>query len=105
MRRRDEWTAATLVHNDLKGDNILVSIVDGQPPRIYIVDWEMIQIGDPAWDVGAILRDLLDYWLMSVPLSRDLTADQMLQGASVPLAKLHPAARGFWQAYRRHMQL
>ena len=97
---REEWTAETLVHNDLKGDNILVSIVDGQPPRIHIVDWELIQIGDPAWDVGAMFRDVLDYWLMSLPLSGDLTAEQMLQGASVPLAKLHPAARAFWQAYR-----
>ena len=95
---RSEWVGDTLIHNDIKGDNILVSVEAGV--KVRLIDWELIQIGDAAWDVGAVLRDFLNYWLLSVPLSGDLSAEQMLAGARVPLAKLHPAARAFWQAYR-----
>jgi Ser/Thr protein kinase RdoA (MazF antagonist) len=100
-----EWAPDTLIHNDLKGDNILVSTNPTGQPQVRIVDWEMIQVGDAAWDVGAVLRDFLGYWLLSVPLTADLTAEQMLEAASWPLAKLHPGARAFWQAYRRSAQL
>jgi hypothetical protein len=97
---RTEWTADTLIHNDLKGDNILVTARDNEGVRVRIIDWELIQIGDAAWDVGTVFRDFLDYWLLAVPLSGDLTPEQMLEGAHLPLAKLHPAARTFWNAYR-----
>jgi Ser/Thr protein kinase RdoA (MazF antagonist) len=96
---RTEWTADTLIHNDIKGDNVLVTTRDDEGVRVRIVDWELMQIGDAAWDVGSIFRDFLDYWLLSVPLSGDMTPEQMLEGAQFPLAKLHPAARAFWQAY------
>ena len=68
--------------------------------KVQLIDWELIQIGDAAWDVGAVLRDFLSYWLPSAPLSGDLSAEQMLADARVPLVNLHPAARAFWQAYR-----
>jgi Phosphotransferase enzyme family len=98
---RTTWQGETLIHNDIKGDNVLVTGAAGEgPPGVRIVDWELIQIGDPAWDVGTVFRDFLDYWLLSVPLSGDLTPEQMLSGAALPLRSLHPAARAFWQAYR-----
>jgi hypothetical protein len=95
-----EWSPDTLVHNDLKGDNVLVSTADGSRPRVRIVDWEMLQFGDAAWDVGAMFREFLGYWLLSVPLSADLAPEQMLERCTWPLTLLHPAARAFWQAYR-----
>jgi hypothetical protein len=96
---RRDWTPDTLIHNDLKGDNVLVASDGEDGASVRIVDWELVQIGDPAWDVGAVFRDFLDYWLLSVPLSGDLSAEQMLDGARIPLAKLHPAARAFWSGY------
>ena len=93
------WVADTVIHNDLKGDNVLISTRDATT-RVCIVDWEMAQRGDAAWDVGAMFRDFLGYWLNSVPLSADLSPDDMLAKSSWPLSRLHPAARAFWQAYR-----
>jgi hypothetical protein len=97
---RGEWVADTLVHGDIKGDNVLVTVRADEDVRVCIVDWELIQVGDAAWDVGNIFRDFLDHWLASVPLSGDLTPEQMLESAQIPLANLHPATRAFWNAYR-----
>jgi hypothetical protein len=104
-RLRREWLAETVIHNDMKGDNVLASATAEDGIRVSIIDWELIQIGDPAWDVGAVFRDFLNYWLLSVPLSGDLSPEEMLEGAQLPLAKLHPAVRAFWQAYRAAAQL
>lgn len=95
-----EWRAETLIHNDIKGDNILVTERADDGVRVRIVDWELIQFGDPAWDVGNLFRDFLDYWLLSIPLSGDLKPEEMLERAELPLTKLQPAARAFWHAYR-----
>jgi aminoglycoside phosphotransferase (APT) family kinase protein len=97
---RNEWTAETLIHNDIKGDNILVTRRAGGEVDVRIIDWELIQIGDPAWDVGSVFRDFLDYWLLSVPLTGDLNPEEMLERAEIPLRKIHPATRAFWNAYR-----
>lgn len=102
---RAEWRSDTLIHNDLKGDNVLVLKGEEGAAHVRIVDWEMIQTGDAAWDVGSVFRDFLGYWLSSVPLSSDLTPEQMLEGAAWPLEKLHPATRGFWNAYLASVQL
>jgi hypothetical protein len=104
-RLREDWSPETLIHNDIKGDNLLVRKGPDGGVRLSIVDWELVQIGDPAWDVGNVFRDLLGYWLITVPLSGDLTPDQMLEGAALPLTALHPAARLFWGAYRLTSEL
>lgn len=95
---RRSWRPDTMVHNDLKGDNILVRTIDDRT-QIYLIDWELIQRGEAAWDVGAIFRDFLTYWLLAVPLSADLAPQAMLDQALLPMAELRPALRAFWRAY------
>jgi hypothetical protein len=102
---RNEWIADTLIHGDIKGDNVLVTVRADEDVRVRIVDWELIQVGDAAWDVGNMFRDFLSYWLVSVPLSGDLAPEQMLESAQIPLANLHPATRTFWNAYRGSARL
>jgi Ser/Thr protein kinase RdoA (MazF antagonist) len=97
---RRDWTADTIIHNDLKGDNLIVTTTAASDVGVHIVDWELLTVGDAAWDVGSVLHDFLCYWLQSVPLSGDLTPEEMLQGAQIPLAELHPALRALWNAYR-----
>jgi Phosphotransferase enzyme family len=97
---RAAWSPDTLVHGDVKADNVLLLARASGGTQVALVDWELVQPGEAAWDVGSALRDLLWYWLATVPLSRDVTPEQMLEGAGLPLAALHPAARAFWGAYR-----
>jgi aminoglycoside phosphotransferase (APT) family kinase protein len=69
MDRVVEWlgariprsTEATLIHNDYKLDNVMLSVeqLSEQPGRIAaVLDWEMATIGDPLSDLGLTLC----YW-------------------------------------------
>lgn len=52
-------TAATIVHNDFKLDNIMLDT--GDPSRVVaVLDWEMCSVGDPLIDLGL----LLCYWTL-----------------------------------------
>ena len=98
------WRHETLIHGDIKSDNILVS---GPADRheapgeaVWIVDWEFVQIGDPAWDLAAALHDFLVFWTSSMPLEPDLSVEAMIDQARYPLDALRPAIRALWQGYR-----
>jgi aminoglycoside phosphotransferase (APT) family kinase protein len=54
-----DGTAATIVHNDFKLDNLMLA---GDDPTsvIAVLDWEMTTVGDPLIDLGL----LLTYWTM-----------------------------------------
>ncbi|MEU4192348.1 aminoglycoside phosphotransferase family protein [Kribbella sp. NPDC026611] len=51
----DLWRTDTVIHGDLRFDNCLAG-PDGQ---ISFIDWECTTQGDPAWDLGALIAELL----------------------------------------------
>jgi aminoglycoside phosphotransferase (APT) family kinase protein len=61
---------STLVHNDLKFDNIMIDPAD--PDRVTaLLDWDMTTLGDPLIDLGT----LLGYWVEAGdPPARGATA-------------------------------
>ena len=91
------WHAETVIHGDIKYDNILVG-----PPRegrdagdvgVWIVDWEFVQIGDPAWDLAAALHDDIVFWTSSMPQDPALSADERIEQARYPLEVVKRATR------------
>src|SRR5690606_16929775 len=64
-----------------------------------LVDWELVSIGDPAWDVGCVFADCLSNWLLSMPLGSRIGTQRLPQTASRPLHLLHQAIRRFWNGY------
>lgn len=50
----DRWRVETLVHGDLRPDNVIVD-----EDREAFIDWETAGQGDPAWDLGSLLSGIL----------------------------------------------
>jgi hypothetical protein len=98
------WEPGSIIHGDIRFDNILVRPPQGargaEPTELWIVDWEMVGIGDPAWDLAGALQDFLVVWVASMPLSEELTAEQMNAGARVSLDAVRVAVRALWSGYR-----
>ena len=56
-RAAASWRAEGLIHADLRWSNALVA-AQRLPPRIWLVDWELACVGDPAWDLASVLADI-----------------------------------------------
>jgi len=99
-RLHDEWRPTRLVHGDFKWNNVLVQQDSaGLPVRVLLLDWEMAQLGDPAWDVGAVMHAFIAEAVLGLELT-DGTSPEMaagLLGTLIP--KLLPAHRDLWTGY------
>jgi hypothetical protein len=98
-----EWRFDSLIHGDMKWDNVLVfPTPTGLDFRI--VDWEMADCGDAAWDVGAVLQSFLSTWIMSMPIASGLPPERYVGMATDPLDAMRPVLAAFWQAYAARRQ-
>jgi tRNA A-37 threonylcarbamoyl transferase component Bud32 len=55
---RSSWRATGLVHGDLRWSNAIVGHSLAHQ-RVCLVDWELAFVGDPAWDLGSIVADIV----------------------------------------------
>jgi len=102
------WRPGTVLHGDVKSDNVLVLAPaekgnggEPPPPEVRLVDWELAQIGDPAWDLAGVLQDFVIFWVFSIPLgAASEPAALDLEAARYPLPLLRPCLRAFWRGYR-----
>lgn len=104
---RTRWKFDSLIHGDMKWDNCVVYRAngDGKELGFKIVDWELADIGDRRWDVGAILQAYLSFWIMSIPVNSEMSPAQFVELAQYPLEDMQPAIRAFWKAYLETLQL
>jgi phosphotransferase family enzyme len=99
-RLRDEWRPTRLVHGDFKWSNVLVERDSaGIPVRVVLLDWEMAQLGDPAWDVGAVMHAFIAEAVLGLELTDGTSPEAAagLLGTLIP--RLLPAHRDFWSRY------
>lgn len=80
---RRRWRRECLIHGDLRWDNCLIDGAEVGSPAVRLIDWEMADLGDPAWDLGGILQDYL--------------APAAL--AETDASTRHRAAAALWRAY------
>ena len=92
-----------VIHGDVRWDNVIAAREPSSRrwTRLELIDWELCDAGDPAVDVGAFLGEYLRAWAQSVPVMDPLDPAPMLAGAGVPLRRMRPALRAFWEAYAR----
>jgi hypothetical protein len=99
---RPLWRPETIIHNDIKSDNILVTPAKDQSSgavEVRLVDWELVQIGDPAWDVAGVLQDFVLFWILSMT-AMTASLEDLVQSARYPLPVLQAAIRAFGRGYR-----
>jgi thiamine kinase-like enzyme len=95
-RLRAGWRRDVLIHGDMKFDNVVARGAQSHEPTMHVVDWELADIGDPAWDVASILQAYLTWWIGSLPR---VPTDQPDGAAQYPLETIQPAIRAFWDSY------
>jgi thiamine kinase-like enzyme len=91
-----------LVHNDLKLNNLLIHHLVAPPiSRIRFIDWERARWGDPAADLGNLINSYLQLWLENLVVSSELSLNDSLQLAMVPLSSLQPVLLALIQSYQQ----
>ena len=103
---RKRWRPTTVIHNDIKSDNILVKA--GAKPGtvdVRIIDWELVHRGDPAWDIAGGLHDALLFWVQTMPLDPSKTAEVMMAEARYPVAAIQSLCRASGRAIARRPNL
>jgi Ser/Thr protein kinase RdoA (MazF antagonist) len=101
---RDRWQPVGLVHGDIRFDNVLVGPpgdgAESESSRLWIVDWETVGVGDPAWDLAGAFQDLIVHWVSSMPISDEFSAEQWIARAALPMELMNTLARALWSGYR-----
>lgn len=99
-------TPYCLTHNDMKLNNILISLnwedinesLTDQS-MIRLIDWERCSWGDPANDLGCIIASYLQLWLYSVVVGKGMEIEESLRLATTPLQSLRPSLAALVKAY------
>jgi len=94
------WTPCCLIHGDIKWDNFLLPFDSHAPSDLKIIDWELADMGDPAWDLACVMAGYLLFWLLAIPAN----PSQGDPGLAIPhapyqLRDLWPAMRAAFQAW------
>lgn len=103
---RNEWQINSLIHGDMKWDNCIVykdSNAATENLKLKIIDWELADLGDSSWDVGAVFQTYLSLWVMSIPVTVQNNSQQSEQLAKYKIEDMQPAIKSFWNAYTTTM--
>jgi tRNA A-37 threonylcarbamoyl transferase component Bud32 len=98
-RIRAGWRRDALIHGDMKFDNVVVRGGETGEPTLHVVDWELADVGDSAWDVASILQAYLTWWIASLAHVPAQAPNAPNDAAQYPLETIQPAIRAFWDAY------
>ncbi|MTJ08928.1 MULTISPECIES: phosphotransferase [unclassified Anabaena] len=97
-----------LTHNDLKLNNILLSLnwkteieqkLPGHQSIIRLIDWERGNWGDPANDLGTIIASYLQIWLYSIVANKTIPIEECLRLAAIPLPMIQPSLSALVSGY------
>ncbi|MFI5220042.1 MAG: phosphotransferase [Bacteroidia bacterium] len=56
-----KWNVECFIHGDIRLGNIITSKTANS--KINLIDWELSDFGDPAWDTGCFMQSLLLHWV------------------------------------------
>jgi aminoglycoside phosphotransferase (APT) family kinase protein len=97
------WSDEAVIHGDVRWGNCLAvrRSSSNRWNRLQLIDWELCRAGDPGFDIGAFFGDYLRAWLQSIPIVDSGDPGRLLRHAGLPLRRMRPALRAFWDGYAR----
>jgi Ser/Thr protein kinase RdoA (MazF antagonist) len=100
---RGQWNFSSLIHGDIKWDNCLIQPANSTNSKLVlkVIDWELADLGDALWDVGAILQAYISYWILSMPTWPGATAEELIAKAPYQLEAFQSPLNAFWKRYKQ----
>ena len=93
-----QWRCQCLIHADVKWDNCMAVQEDGRW-QIKMVDWELANWGDPAWDAGCIFAAFLANWIQALPAAATHAPGQFDAFSEKCVREMQPSIHAFWDGY------
>lgn len=101
---RDDWRAESLMHGDLKWNNVLIQEADSQPDW-YVIDWEMVDRGDPLWDLATMVQCWWHYWILSTPPEQLIDLDNLLTARRLAFEETLPSLNSLWSGFQKATEM
>jgi hypothetical protein len=95
---RSNWQATSLMHGDLKWNNVLIRETDSAPDW-YVIDWEMVDRGDLRWDLGTMIQCWWYFWILSTPPDELTTLDELLTRRRSAFDETRASLDALWTGY------
>lgn len=101
---KQNWKFDSLVHGDMKWDNCLVHPDAKQQPRLTLIDWELIDVGDTHWDVAGLMHSFFVFWIESELRRTDMNdvknITELIVRENEGQTGLRQGLWAFWRAYQ-----
>ncbi len=97
---RSNWKAVSLMHGDLKWNNILVATDGVAEPDWYVIDWEMLDRGDPLWDLATMVQCWWYYWILSTPTQYLTDLDDLRARRMQAFEETRPSLDALWDGFQ-----
>lgn len=90
------WTRTALINGDAKLENV---VFDRDGRHAWLIDWSMVAVGDPAWDVAGIVQSALTLWLHGLELDATGGVGAAVAQGSFSGDEIDGFVRAFLSAY------
>jgi len=105
-RIKADWKYTALIHGDIKWENMMLCRKgDESSVELKLIDWEIADIGDECWDVGAIIQAYLTFWIFSLPLNSGIGLAEAATLSPFDVEGIKPALAAYWNSYAESRKL
>lgn len=95
-----QWNFDEVIHGDMKWENCVVHPCAEGIFQLKIVDWELLDFGDSAWDLGGVFHSFFLTSLLAAEFYPLDGAEDMVGKLMLNVSSLLPAMRTLWHRYR-----
>jgi hypothetical protein len=94
-----DWRCERMIHGDVKWENCLWRESPTGSMALKWIDWELTDIGDPAWDAGCFIQSYLSHGVRSLPPLSGLTLAERTRSGGALFSAMQPALLAFLEGF------